>query len=127
MTCKCGHQFCYVCGEDWSALHYMTHDEHGRPIPLRESEPQRDCSFADCCCTSLNVIFRLLALIAFAPVILFMVAVLIIVILLLLIPLLLAYCCGCKEINDLVQYIRHPLMCMRRDDTHTRTRPCAPT
>lgn len=32
MTCRCGYQFCYVCGDRWSPHHYFRHDENGIPI-----------------------------------------------------------------------------------------------
>jgi hypothetical protein len=30
ITCRCGYQFCYVCGEPWSMIHFEPHDENGR-------------------------------------------------------------------------------------------------
>lgn len=51
MTCRCGNQFCYVCGENWTAAHYGNHDANGRlanntaqrtaplPVPPRVVEP----------------------------------------------------------------------------------------
>ena len=32
MTCKCGYQFCYVCGDKWASIHYNNHDANGRPV-----------------------------------------------------------------------------------------------
>lgn len=29
MTCKCGYQFCYVCGEKWNTSHFAHHHETG--------------------------------------------------------------------------------------------------
>lgn len=26
MVCRCGNQFCYVCGSDWTPEHYGSHD-----------------------------------------------------------------------------------------------------
>jgi hypothetical protein len=33
MTCRCGYQFCYVCGADWSPPHYQNHDQNGVFVP----------------------------------------------------------------------------------------------
>ena len=35
ITCRCGYQFCYVCGADWKAAHYGDHDENGNLIERR--------------------------------------------------------------------------------------------
>ncbi len=32
MTCRCGNQFCYVCGADWAPAHYGNHDENGNLV-----------------------------------------------------------------------------------------------
>ena len=34
ITCRCGFQFCYVCGDDWSPQHY-NHNTAGRPVQNR--------------------------------------------------------------------------------------------
>ena len=33
MTCKCGNQFCYVCGANWNTAHYGNHNANGELIP----------------------------------------------------------------------------------------------
>ena len=32
MTCRCGNQFCYVCGQPWNPAHYGNHDQNGQLI-----------------------------------------------------------------------------------------------
>jgi hypothetical protein len=34
ITCRCGYQFCYVCGAEWAPAHYGNHDENGQLLAV---------------------------------------------------------------------------------------------
>ena len=49
MTCKCGYQFCYICGARWTQRHYGAHDEQGNLMPINPED--QDCCYCceECC------------------------------------------------------------------------------
>ena len=54
MRCRCGKQFCYVCGADWEPVHYNNHDAEGNvvvPGIIPDNvEPCCDCACCDEAC-----------------------------------------------------------------------------
>jgi hypothetical protein len=77
ITCRCGYQFCYVCGDKWSGIHYNAHDENGRPIGNADEAAVEECECCDCgcldeccgetCASIIKLPFKLFLLVLFIP------------------------------------------------------------
>jgi len=65
MTCRCGYQFCYVCGADWSAIHYNNHTASGEGLVQNQvivpqaQEACCDCACLDDCCGGLSCLIKI--------------------------------------------------------------------
>ena len=51
MRCRCGYQFCYVCGKRWAAAHYGNHDDQGNILREGNNYEYNDCCACceECC------------------------------------------------------------------------------
>jgi hypothetical protein len=62
ITCRCGYQFCYVCGAEWAPAHYGNHDENGQLLdPGAQAvayEEERCCQCLDDCCGPLACVLK---------------------------------------------------------------------
>ena len=99
MTCRCTHQFCYVCGADWTPIHYNPHNAEGVPQGtnpeggLNIPEPDED----HCCRCHCNSSFAECLLIAFVKIpvaLLLLIAIVVSVVVMLVLLIILGDCAG---------------------------------